>query len=88
MAKKYQQLFTVTSKMAFPLDMLRYDQCFPYSQEDVAQIGASLDRCVDVKERTVTLSRFVDAKTVRNLPTMDRWKSFGWTVQQNNIRFY
>lgn len=64
----------------FPHDMLRYDACFPHTSDDAVSISlASHTRQV----RNITLRRYVQAKTA--LPTVDRWKSFGWTVMEQSI---
>ena len=74
---KYWTKFKVTGSSLFPLDMLRYDQCFPYTAEDASKIGGDLL----ADERTVTLAFYHP----RRLPTITtaRWKSFGWTVDEN-----
>ena len=38
----YEILIEVWGNLPFPLDMLRYDNCTPYSQGDAAMIEASL----------------------------------------------
>lgn len=50
----------------FPFDMLRYDRATPYMEEDSAIMGASDARHLRVR--------------MEQLPTTDRWKSFGWRV--------
>lgn len=59
--------FTVDGDYTFPLDMLRYDGCWPASSEDAVAMERK-------GPRTVTLiSHF-------NPPTEARWRSFGWHV--------
>jgi len=62
------QHFTVEGGGHFPVDMLRYDTCWPSSQEDVAQAFA---------EKGV---RKVRLSTPYNRVTEGRWLSFGWHV--------
>ena len=71
MKSKWYQ-FTVRGTGTFPLDMLRYDGCYPKETKDALNIAE------DCNMRTVTLIKPVDSKN--NTPTFDRWKSFGWTV--------
>lgn len=58
--------FIVKGCGEFPLDMLRYDQCWPCSQTDVIEMTA----------RGV---RHVRLDTIAT-PTPDRWISFNWRV--------
>jgi hypothetical protein len=65
--------FAVLGTGQFPLDMLRYDSCYPKSQDDTGEMERSfLPRNRD--EHRVTL---VGAKE----PTVGRWQSFGWVVE-------
>jgi len=74
------QIFTVIPESEytrFPLDMLRYDCCWPYSQEDVGHIQNTLGlRSLELN--SINLKRRVLNK--KDVPTEARWKSFGWTV--------
>lgn len=66
----------MTGYGAFPMDMLRYDCCWPYSPEDVETITESLVEKSDTP-RVVTICFYKGM-------TLDRWISFGWmpTVKQ------
>jgi len=59
--------FAVEGAGQFPYDMLRYDACWPSSQEDVANM------CQHHEKRMVRMSG--TAK-----PTVARWYSFLWQV--------
>jgi hypothetical protein len=76
MGKVVMVMFEVTGTGEFPLDMLRYDGCYPVRQPDVSQIEATFRRGNHVS-RTVRLARRVDAAH-RTDPTVARWWSFGW----------
>lgn len=65
------QKFEVTGEGNFPLDMLRYDTCYPSTQMDVSLMGLT-------SLRVLFLSRRVQNRN--DQPTIERWKSFGWTV--------
>lgn len=72
MAMQRRYKFRVRGHFQFPLDMLRYDQCWPVSESsDVPAIYRSIDR--DTTQETVELQGL-------NMPTVARWKSFGWEV--------
>ncbi len=66
--------FTVEGRGAFPVDMLRYDSCYPSSSEDVLSmmIGPGDERYL--KSRKVTL------RTDSGEVTPERWASFLWRV--------
>lgn len=66
--------FAVIGSGAFPMDMLRYDRCWPVDSNDAANLtdyNSSVD--LSLKRRAVVLGTVAD----RNTP--DRWSSFGWT---------
>ena len=65
--------YTAAGRLPFPLDMLRYDSCWPYSADDAARIEESLAR-IERKVYTVRLSSY-------NAPTIARWNSFSWGIE-------
>lgn len=79
----YRQQFTVKGHGEFPLDMLRYDQCWPHSGGSVGSIERSARDLGGELEREVILVRRVDDK--RRLPEEGRWKSFGWQVVTGSV---
>lgn len=70
---KYSQCFYVMGSGTFPFDMLRYDGCFPASQDAVVALDSEVPG-----NRSIQMRRYVSAKD--QLPTAGRWASFGWTV--------
>ena len=70
--------FTVTGSLAFPIDMLRYDRCWPESGADAAEIEASLSR----SERRSFTVRLVSI----NYPTPARWDSFCWSRADGHFK--
>lgn len=68
--------FKVIGSGAFPLDMLRYDQCWPAGSEDAYAIEESLSRHGEERHtrRTITLNGCGIE------PTTGRWSSFLWHV--------
>jgi hypothetical protein len=67
--------FEVEGTGAFPIDMLRYDACYPATEGDSHIITATMHRG-GVTANTVTL-KTADPKRP---PTVERWRSFGWTL--------
>lgn len=65
------ETITVRGRGIFPLDMLRYDCCFPATSEDVSLINETGEL------RSVTL---VLRNAIR-IPTVGRWNSFTWAVE-------
>lgn len=64
--------FVVSGTTPFPIDMLRYDECWPSTSGDVAAIVT--DRHRDNGPLRIEL---VGIKP----PTIGRWRSFSWTVE-------
>lgn len=67
----YEWFLVVTGSGEFPLDMLRYDACFPYEQVDSNRIERSTE-----SRRIVLVRRGVNDGT----GTPARWQSFRWNV--------
>lgn len=83
--------FTVIGQLvSFPVDMLRYDACYPADQESVTQIADSLDPQVRSEHRAagkffkVRISMPVARKELG--PTSARWSSFGWQIEPGSLR--
>lgn len=67
--------FTVEGKGEFPLDMLRYDRCWPATGSDANRIDTSLVPGV-APSRQVGLCGLI-------VPHIKRWQSFGWRVVES-----
>lgn len=65
--------FKVAGRGSFPIDMLRYDVCWPTTEKAANTIARSFQPAQG--EMTVELE-----STLHNRPTVARWESFGWTV--------
>lgn len=76
MANKHRRTYAaVIGSGHFPVDMLRYDECFPATEsEDSGKIADtySLERQVVVVGKWTCQSS--------NLWTPERWRSFGWDI--------
>lgn len=61
---------------SFPIDMLRYDSCWPKSEIDASLISDTFEYVTSSHRRTrVTL-----CTDSRAAPTKGRWSSFRWVV--------
>lgn len=73
-------VFTVKGTGPFPIDMLRYDGCWPYSSDDCSAVSNSLAMMYEEFSpegrvaRKITLTGYTE-------PTKERWKTFMWPVQ-------
>jgi hypothetical protein len=75
--KDPEHRFTVEGAWPFPYDMLRYDCCYPASEQQSAifeQLGRETTRAGVVTIELVARRRFA--------PTSARWESFCWKVVQ------
>lgn len=80
----FYQSFTVSGRLSFPLDMLRYDCCFPSGPEDAGRIQESMEHPLPAERLVIKLSRRIEAKGL--MPTSGRWSSFGWVVDERSIK--
>ena len=80
MARKlYIHEFQVVGQLTFPVDMLRYDSCFPATSEDAVKIAPHFER-----EGTEEI-HLVSYSEKSWVPTQARWISFGWKVTQHRV---
>jgi hypothetical protein len=88
-AMKYIISFTVISKKPFndfPIDMLRYDRCFPATDEDALNISTRI--LIDGEEKEpvrVKLLKYAETKETGFQISHSRWESFGWTVVEEDV---
>lgn len=68
-----QYRYRVSGTGTFPIDMLRYDRAYPANSEAVSAMAAGPWGETSVR-RTVDLIS-------HHRPTIDRWRSFGWLVE-------
>jgi hypothetical protein len=75
MVKPPRRTFTVEGSGSFPIDMLRYDACWPQSERyDTPAIQQ--DPFSEPKKRR----RVVLVTDNPSAPTVGRWESFTWKV--------
>lgn len=88
MPKYYVHMARVTVGFGgFPVDMLRYDQCFPATEQDAGKIERRNSRSVsDVGDGTRQVE--VHQISVDRKPrwTRERWGSFACEVQELGTR--
>lgn len=72
--------FKVNGKGLFPMDMLRYDRCYPAGPESVAAIvqRTSADGLSQPERRDAVLCHVTSDRHWK--PEDGRWTSFGWEV--------
>ncbi len=67
-------VFTVRGVGRFPIDMLRYDSCWPTTAVDGSHLEATFDRRRGERKE-------IELTTISiHGPTIARWKSFMWRV--------
>lgn len=70
--------FTVYGKGQFPLDMLRYDSCWPRFELEARVLAEPKGKEI----HTVHLCKHVES---HGEVTPERWASFGWTLDLNSM---
>lgn len=66
--------FRVSGFGSFPMDMLRYDECFPLDSDSAQSIADS--------HAGPSMRWEIRLGTYRPFgPTIDRWRSFNWAVR-------
>ena len=74
----WRHTFAVRGSGNFPIDMLRYDGCFPAYEIESRLIAMQADAGEDFfEQRTVTLCKVTERVWE---PTTSRWRSYGWDV--------
>ncbi len=77
MAINYKHEFTVKGSNTFPVDMLRYDQAFPYNEVDSYEMLR-----YERSEREVKLVHYGNKDWE---PGKIRWASFNWQVTSHRV---
>lgn len=88
MAEMFKHEVTVEPEggfaFSFPIDMLRYDCCYPRNGEDSARIISATSPILNRRGKVR-----VSVMTVANKgwkPTVARWRSFGWRVVEHRVQ--
>jgi len=79
----YITTYAVQGRYSFPVDMLRYDQSFPATQEAVSAMHASdtIPRVGFVRVELQTIHKYREPAL-----TTARWNSFAWGIVPKSIR--
>lgn len=72
---------SVVGSGPFPIDMLRYDGCFPLSEADSTLISRSIESPIGV-HRKIKVALLRPHGYKHWTPTYKRWKSYGWDVTE------
>ncbi len=81
--KYYVYEVTVEGSGDFPVDMLRYDSCYPATSDDVINIGTN--QYSDRGQRKVTIRTHCHGRSTQPFH-VDRWRSFQWNVLSGTAR--
>ena len=71
--KLYKATVSAPNNVAFPIDMLRYDNCHPSASDDGIRMSLSIKKDKGFNSFSLTTTKQGGFTTAR-------WKSFGWTV--------
>ena len=82
MSKIRYQRVTVTGRGHFPVDMLRYDACWPSDDHAVEVITFAGDNSLDEPDQFYTCDLTRVSTNPNDNPTSARWASFGWSVSR------
>lgn len=74
MIKRYHHDATIQGTVPFPIDMLRYDECWPADESAAGKIADSI--ADPGKPWAITVQKVSTAKDSRTAWTVDRWESF------------
>lgn len=74
--QKYVHEATVTFNGRFPIDMLRYDRCYPKTETDSHVIQDSLSGEHNIKDQIVHIVKLDWRKNPLECFTFGRWQSF------------
>jgi hypothetical protein len=72
--------FSVEGTYPFPVDMLRYDMCWPASTEDAVQMAEALAFGRRMRGDTKRIRKVTLKTQALSAPTTGRWESFGWKI--------
>lgn len=80
MPRAFIREFRVVGRGDFPMDMLRYDSCWPKDSESASEMHFDFLKGEAAYHAWREQLRLVSLRTVSNQPTPARWQSMGWIV--------
>lgn len=81
MKRTYRHLLIVKGFGSFPIDMLRYDGCIPYSEADAGKIQRTFFAGSSNEE--IQVYKITESKV--SPWTLARWESFGWKKVREEV---
>jgi hypothetical protein len=78
-AWRYEFEVVTSYRREFPIDMLRYDGCFPLEERDALAIARSI-RGDDMTAEDARIHLVAYHESGGWKPTAARWESFGWKL--------
>lgn len=81
---QYVHTAKATGKGAFPIDMFRYDGCYPHHETDSGKVTSHYSDPQSAAMRTVEIMAITDRKIAPF--TEARWASFGWKLTDVSSR--
>ncbi len=73
----FEHFFTVWGTTPFPIDMLRYDCCWPATAAD----SMAIERSIAKRDSQTVIIRLMSRVQRRHWhPAIDRWRSLGWRM--------
>lgn len=70
---------------AFPIDMLRYDGCYPATENDSGEIVETMARRREEPKVMAPIKVKKITTNARWYPQTGRWESFGWRVDDESV---
>lgn len=77
---KNKRFAVVRGRLPFPIDMLRYDQCYPAEERDSRSITESIEGLLE-SDKEISIGIVYSSGAGLN---RSRWESFGWTFHIND----
>jgi hypothetical protein len=78
--------FTVKGRGQFPLDMLRYDMCWPQTTQDVSIITGSIGlKDQDIMDQHGPKGGYTVSLQALQPPSIKRWESLGWPAVYRSV---
>lgn len=83
----YITTFTVTGRFNFPIDMLRYDGCYPARGEDAGAIMDTFRPGTSGRPKGAPIQVNLEKLHRNKDPDLEpgRWASFQWSVDSDSI---
>ena len=83
MARTYTHRAIARGGYPFPVDMLRYDRCYPRTEEDAGRLEELTSEMLRAERGRHSYEIVVEAVSESRVApwTPRRWASFGWSLE-------